>query len=102
MVVVQKKYRQQFLSANQALSQQTEELAENIQACAASNAQLEQADQVKDQFLSMAAHELRTPVTSIQGHVQLLLRRLKRQSARNPEWLLTYDSLSKVEEQTHR
>jgi signal transduction histidine kinase len=102
MVVVQKKYRQQLLHANQAISQQAKELAESIQACRESNAQLERADRVKDQFLSMAAHELRTPVTSIQGRVQLLQRRLKRQGVQNPELLLMYDSLSKVEEQTHR
>jgi len=95
LVVIQKKYRQRLLLANQAASKTAEQLAE-------SNAQLEQEDRVKDQFLSVAAHELRTPVTSIQGHVQLLLRRLKRQSAQNPELLLTYDSLGKVEEQTHR
>jgi signal transduction histidine kinase len=95
MVVIQKKYRQQLLHANQ-------ELTESIQVCAGSKTQLEQASQVKDQFLSMAAHELRTPVTSIQGHVQLLLRRLKRQGVQNPELLLMYDPLGKVEEQTHR
>ncbi|HEX4206543.1 MAG TPA: HAMP domain-containing sensor histidine kinase, partial [Ktedonobacteraceae bacterium] len=80
--------RQQLLQAN-------EELAEN-------NARLEQADRVKDQFLSMASHELRTPVTSIQGHVQLLLRRLKRQSAQNPEMLPVCNSLGTVDEQTRR
>jgi signal transduction histidine kinase len=77
-------------------------LAENIQALAQSNARLEQASRVKDQFLSMASHELRTPLTSMQGHLQLLLRRLKRQSAQNPEWLPVYDSLGKVDEQTRR
>lgn len=30
---------------------------------------------VRDQFLSVAAHELRTPVTSIKGYAQFLLRR---------------------------
>lgn len=30
---------------------------------------------VRDQFLSIAAHEMRTPVTSIKGYAQLLLRR---------------------------
>jgi signal transduction histidine kinase len=92
MVIVQKKDRQQLLQTNQAVSQHAEEVAEN-------NARLQQADQIKDQFLSMATHELRTPVTSIQGYVQLLLRRLKRQSTQNPDLLPVYDSLGKVDEQ---
>jgi len=102
MVVVQKKYRHQLLLANQAMSQQAKELVESIQVCTESNDRLEQADRVKDQFLSMASHELRTPLTSMQGCVQLLLRRLKRQSAQNPEWLPVCDSLGKVDEQTRR
>ncbi len=102
MIVVQKKYRQQLLHLNQTLSQYAEELAEHVQSYAESNAQLEQASRVKDQFLSMASHELRTPVTSIQGHLQLLLRRLIKQSAQNPELLPIYDSLSKMDEQTRR
>ncbi|GHO84803.1 sensor histidine kinase [Dictyobacter formicarum] len=77
LVIVQKNYRQRLLHASQAASQHAEELAE-------SNARLQQADRVKDQFLSMASHELRTPVTRIQGSIQLLQRRLKRQSVRLP------------------
>lgn len=95
LVIIQKNYRQQLLQAGQAASQQAEELAE-------SNARLQQADRVKDQFLSMASHELRTPITGIQGNVQLLLRRLKRQNIQKPEWLAVYDSLTKVEKQIQR
>lgn len=95
LVIAQRNYRQELHLANQALSQRAEELAE-------SNARLEHADRVKDQFLSMASHELRTPVTSIQGQVQLLQRRLKRQSAQSPALQAVCDSLGKVEEQTRR
>lgn len=35
----------------------------------------------RDQFLSMAAHELKTPVTSISGYAQLLQRRMERGEA---------------------
>lgn len=89
LIAIQKKNRQQLLHASEAAAQHAEELAE-------SNARLQEADRIKDQFLSMASHELRTPVTRIHGSVQLLQRRLKRQSAQHPEWLPMYDSLDKV------
>jgi signal transduction histidine kinase len=95
LIVAQKKYRQQLLHANQAIAQHADELA-------ASNARLEEADRVKDQFLSMASHELRTPVTSIQGYVQLLQHRLQKQGMQHPELLPVYESLDQVKAQTRR
>jgi signal transduction histidine kinase len=95
LVITQKNYRQQLLHAKQAASQYAEELAE-------SNARLQQADRVKDQFLSMASHELKTPVANIQLSVQWLQHRLKRQSTQNPEQLVVYDALEKVERQGRR
>lgn len=35
---------------------------------------LKQADSTKEEFISIAAHELSTPITSINGHLQLALR----------------------------
>lgn len=92
LVVMQKNYRQQLLHTSQVASQRAEELAE-------SNTQLQQADRVKDQFLSMASHELRTPITRIHGSIQLLQRRLKRQNIKHPEMLPVYDSLDKMDGQ---
>ncbi len=40
--------------------------------------QLEELDQLKSRFLSMASHELKTPLTSISGFLQLVTRRLRR------------------------
>jgi signal transduction histidine kinase len=40
--------------------------------------ELVQANETKDRFLSMAAHELKTPLTSLKGRTQLLHRRLER------------------------
>ncbi|GER86965.1 hypothetical protein KDW_11270 [Dictyobacter vulcani] len=43
------------------------------------NKQLEDANQMKDRFLSIASHELKTPVTTIRGQAQLMLRRISHQ-----------------------
>ena len=37
------------------------------------NQQLRQLDEVKDEFLSIASHQLRTPLTSIKGYVNMII-----------------------------
>jgi len=44
----------------------------------AARAESEQALQVRNQFLSIAAHELKTPLTSLSANAQLLQRRIAR------------------------
>lgn len=39
----------------------------------ASNAQLKHLDETKDEFMSMASHQLRTPLTSIKGYLSMVL-----------------------------
>jgi two-component system CheB/CheR fusion protein len=53
------------------------EITEQVQ----SRKQLEQLDNLKDEFLSLATHELRNPLTTIQANAQLLQRNLQRQAA---------------------
>ncbi len=36
---------------------------------------MKELDQLKDEFMSIASHELKTPLTSIKGYTQLILRR---------------------------
>jgi len=64
------------------------------------NEELHQANRLKDFFLSVASHELKTPITTIRGQAQLALRRLDR---RGPEAASRMrDVLVCVEEQTRR
>lgn len=46
--------------------------------------ELQQALQLRDQFLSLAAHELKTPLTSIVGFSQTLLRRAEKEQSLSP------------------
>jgi PAS domain S-box-containing protein len=42
-----------------------------------------EVEQLKDDFLSIASHELKTPLTSIMGYTQLLSRRLSHEARRS-------------------
>jgi len=38
-----------------------------------SNAQLQKLDEAKDEFISIASHQLRTPLTSIKGYISMMM-----------------------------
>jgi two-component system, OmpR family, phosphate regulon sensor histidine kinase PhoR len=59
---------------------------------------LKELDRAKDEFISIAAHDLRTPLTSIKGHAQILQRRMA-QGACRPE---VRRSLQTIDEQVNR
>lgn len=60
----------------------------------------EAATQARDVFLSVAAHELKTPVTGIRATAQVLARRLQRGDVDAPPWLR--DGLRVIDQQTER
>ncbi|MCU0491825.1 MAG: HAMP domain-containing histidine kinase [Chloroflexaceae bacterium] len=71
-----------------ALSEAVEQMAQTLAARAEERAQLYESEQearmqaqaavqMRDAFLSVAAHELRSPLTALLGNAQLLQRRLK-------------------------
>jgi signal transduction histidine kinase len=79
-----------------------EEAIDRADELALANQKLEQANRLKDQFLSMASHELKTPITIISGHAQIALRRLSKQRDLPPELAITRTALEKIGEQTQR
>ena len=60
------------------LARANQEIAELYRNAQTNVEQLQQLDRLKSRFLSMASHELKTPLTSISGLAQVLLRRMRR------------------------
>jgi signal transduction histidine kinase len=55
---------------NDTLQQRIDEATKELRA---SNEQLQQLDEAKDEFVSMASHQLRTPLTSVKGYISMVL-----------------------------
>jgi two-component system phosphate regulon sensor histidine kinase PhoR len=66
---------------------------------------LKELERHKDEFISVASHELRGPLTVIRGQAQLLLRQLRRQEKQGelpPDMLHIMESVESIESQTAR
>jgi signal transduction histidine kinase len=55
---------------NSSLQQRIENATKELRS---SNATLRHLDKAKDEFVSMASHQLRTPLTSIKGYISMML-----------------------------
>jgi signal transduction histidine kinase len=64
------------------------------------NTQLEEANRLKGQFLSIVSHELKAPMTTILAHTQLLQRRLQKRSETISDAARLREGLEKIEAQT--
>jgi signal transduction histidine kinase len=60
------------------------------------------AIQTRDEFLSIAAHELKTPVTSLRGYTQLALRQLRKEAETDPNRAVLLRKLEIIEEQSQK
>jgi len=61
-------------------------------------AERRRAEEIRDEFLSVAAHELKTPLTSLRGFAQLLLLQADKGEAPEPERLR--QALTAIDEQS--
>jgi signal transduction histidine kinase len=73
------------------LARANEEIATLYRGAQGHVEQLQELDRLKSRFLSMASHELKTPLTSISGLAQVLQRRMMRRLDQGPpspeEWV---------------
>jgi len=86
----EEKYRQLSMNLEEKVKERTEELRK-----------LNEADTLKSDFIKMASHELKTPVTSIKGYTQLLLSAIK-EDENKVSPLLIKSSLVSVDKQIAR
>jgi signal transduction histidine kinase len=63
------------------LQHRVTELDEAKRQLQAGYEKLQELDKLKSQFLSIASHELKTPITAMSGFVQIAVRRVKRRLA---------------------
>jgi signal transduction histidine kinase len=69
---------------------------------ARNNVQLEETNRLKSEFLSIASHELKAPMTAILAHAQLLQRYLRKESELRSHPVRLQENLAKIEAQTRR
>src|SRR5205823_1159731 len=72
-------------SLQDRIAQATADLQGRVRELDAARAEIQQSyeklqelDKLKSQFLSIASHELKTPITAMSGFVQIAVRRIKR------------------------
>ena len=87
--------RRRALFAEQALKERADELER-------ANQELHESNEVKDQFISMASHELKTPITTIRGQAQVMLRRLSKKKEIPQEFVDVRTALERIDAQTYR
>lgn len=94
----------QLEALNLQLEQRVEERTAALEAATAreraARLAAEAAAHARDEFLSIAAHELKTPVTGLLATSQILSRKLQKGGAESPSWLR--DGLQSISQQSDR
>ncbi len=81
--------RRQVVEQQQALEAHAKSLEQTVQE---RTRELVEANAAKDEFLSIASHELKTPLSSLKGMTQLLRRRLERAGSSETSYLANMEN----------
>jgi PAS domain S-box-containing protein len=73
--VTERKHREEEIhrlntSLNEQVALRTRELADKVEQLATANAELQKLDQMRSEFVSLLAHQLRAPLTNMRGAVE--------------------------------
>ena len=84
----------------QRVRERTAELTTANAALRREVAERKRAEEARDEFLSVAAHELKTPLTSLRGFAQLLIMQMEEGQAPDPRRL--HKALDTIERQSEK
>lgn len=86
--------------ANATIAALNEDLQRRVDAATAElrgqYERLQELDRLKTQFMSVASHELKTPITAMSGFLQVLLRRIRRRVDTGPPDAATWSEDQKA------
>jgi signal transduction histidine kinase len=97
---MEEELRKSHESLEARVRERTAELTEMNALLRREIAERKRAEEVRDEFLSVAAHELKTPLTSLRGFAQLLLGQIEEGRAPDPARL--QQALSAIDRQSRK
>src|SRR5512135_225829 len=78
--VTERKHREEEIkrlnaSLSEQVAQRTQELARKVEELAQANVELKKLDQMRTEFVSLVAHQLRAPLTNMRGATERMMNR---------------------------
>jgi signal transduction histidine kinase len=98
--IIRRERREAELAVQRAYEELERRVQERTVELARTNELLKQALRARDEFISVAAHELKTPVTSMRGFAQTLLRQVTKNGDVDPVKLQR--SLNAISQQSEK